>query len=139
MVGARGVAPGTVAGSADFRAQFTARWQEPPRDEAYPFHDATVVAVLGLQRALREERAIPTGRGLSPHLVAVTQAGGSPVRWNEIGRGLELLRQGEEVEYFGLKGPLQFDAIGRTQVATTKWWSIEQNGFTDIPRDTDCP
>jgi ABC-type branched-subunit amino acid transport system substrate-binding protein len=138
MMGARGVAPGTVAGGADFRALFQARWHDSPLDEAYPFYDAAAVAVLGMQRALRDEKAIPTGTGLSIHLVAVTKAGGNPVRWNEIGRGLELLRQGQEVEYFGLKGQLQFDSIGRTQLATTKWWTIREEGFTDIPHDTGC-
>jgi ABC-type branched-subunit amino acid transport system substrate-binding protein len=138
MIGARGVAPGTVAGSAEFRTRYQARWQDSPLDEAYPFYDATAVAVLGLQRALREELTIPSGDGLSPHLVAVTRAGGIPIRWNEIPRGLELLRQGEEVEYFGLKGQLNFDAIGRTQAAATNWWTISEDGFSDLPRDTDC-
>jgi ABC-type branched-subunit amino acid transport system substrate-binding protein len=138
MIGARGVAPGTVAGSADFRTRFRARWQDTPLDEAYPFYDATAVAILGLQRALREEQAIPSGPGLSPHLVAVTRAGGIPVGWNEIGRGLELLREGKEVEYFGLKGQLHFDAIGRTQAATTNWWTIGEDGFRDIPRNSAC-
>ena len=138
MMGARGVAPGTVAGGADFRALFTARWHEPPLDDAYPFYDAAAVAVLAMQRALRDEHAIPTGTGLSRHLVAVTKAGATPVRWNEIGRGLQLLREGQEVEYFGLKGQLQFDAIGRTQVATSKWWTIQEEGFTDVPHNTDC-
>jgi ABC-type branched-subunit amino acid transport system substrate-binding protein len=138
MIGARGVGPGTVAGTADFRARYQARWQDVPLDEAYPFYDATAVALLGLQRALRETKAIPTGTGLSPHLIAVTAAGGIPIRWNEIGRGLELLRQGQEVEYFGLKGQLNFDGIGRTQVAATSWWTIAEDGFRDIPRQSDC-
>jgi ABC-type branched-subunit amino acid transport system substrate-binding protein len=138
MQGARGVAPGTVAGGADFRALFKARWEESPFDDAYPFYDAAAVAVLALQRALRDEHAIPTGPGLAPHLVAVTRAGGTPIRWNEIGQGLELLRQGQEVEYFGLRGQLQFDSLGKTQVATTKWWTIGEDGFTDIPHYTSC-
>jgi ABC-type branched-subunit amino acid transport system substrate-binding protein len=138
MIGSRGVAPGTVAGGADFRAQFTARWHEPPLDDAYPFYDAAAVAVLALQRALRDEGAIPTGTGISRHLIAVTKAGATPVQWNEIGRGLELLRQNQEVEYFGLKGQLQFDAIGRTQAATAKWWAIREEGVSDIPRGSDC-
>jgi ABC-type branched-subunit amino acid transport system substrate-binding protein len=138
MLGAAGVAPGNVAGAADFRAQFMARWHDTALDDAYSFYDAGALAVLSLQRALKEEQAIPTGTGLSRHLIAITKAGGTPVRWNEIGLGLELLRQGQEIEYVGLNGQFQFDAVGKTQVSTTKWWTIGQEGFVDTPHGSDC-
>jgi ABC-type branched-subunit amino acid transport system substrate-binding protein len=138
LTGARGVSSGTVAGAADFRMRFTARWQDDPLDDAYPFYDAGAIAVLAIQRALRDEHAIPAGTGLSRHLIAITRAGGAPVQWNEIGRGLELLRQGQEIEYFGLTGQLQFDEQGQAQTASTKWWTITDQGFQDIPHGSDC-
>jgi ABC-type branched-subunit amino acid transport system substrate-binding protein len=138
LAGARGVSSGTVAGAADFRAQFTARWQDSPLDDAYPFYDAGAIAVLAIQRALRDEKAIPEGVGMSKHLIAVTRAGGNAVQWNEIGKGLELLRQGQEIEYFGLTGQLQFDESGQTQTASTKWWTIGDEGFQDVPHASDC-
>jgi ABC-type branched-subunit amino acid transport system substrate-binding protein len=138
LSGARGVSSGTVAGAAEFRRQFTDRWQDSPLDDAYPFYDAGAIAVLSIQRALREEGAIPVGNGLAKHLIAVTRAGGTPVRWNELGKGLEMLRQGEEIEYFGLTGQLQFDESGQTQTANTKWWTITDQGFQDVPHGSDC-
>jgi ABC-type branched-subunit amino acid transport system substrate-binding protein len=136
--GARGVSSGTVAGAAEFRAQFLERWHEEPLDDAYPFYDAGAIAVLAIQRALRDEGTIPTGTGLSRHLVAVTQAGAMSVRWNEIGRGLELLRAGAEVGYFGLTGELQFDDVGKTTTVSARSWTIENTGFVDRPHSTNC-
>jgi branched-chain amino acid transport system substrate-binding protein len=136
--GARGVATGTVAGAADFRAVFAARWQEAPLQDAYAFYDAGAIAALAIQRALRDEGAIPTGTGLSRHLIAVTMAGGVPVKWNELGRGFELLRDDQEIEYVGLTGQLQFDAVGKTLTTTTKWWTIGQEGFVDVPHSSAC-
>jgi ABC-type branched-subunit amino acid transport system substrate-binding protein len=136
--GARGVSPGTVAGTADFRASFTARWQEPPLDDAYAFYDAGAIAVLAIQRALQEGPTIPTGTGLSRQLVAVTGVGGARIGWNQIGRGLELLRQGQQVQYIGLTGQIQFDDVGKTLTVSTKWWSIEDQGFADVPHTSGC-
>jgi ABC-type branched-subunit amino acid transport system substrate-binding protein len=136
--GARGVSSGTVAGAAEFRDQFVERWHEEPLDDAYPFYDAGAIAVLAIQRAMREEGAIPTGTGLSRHLVAVTQGGGTSVRWNEIGRGLQLLREGQEIGYFGLTGQLQFDDVGKTTTVSARSWTIGPAGFVDQPHATNC-
>jgi ABC-type branched-subunit amino acid transport system substrate-binding protein len=138
LTGARGVAPGTVAGAADFRARFLARWQDEPLDDAYPFYDTGAVAVLALQRAVLKGGALPTGTGLGQHIVAVTHAGGTPITWAELDRGLELLRQGEEIEYVGLSGPIEFDASGLTPAAMTKWWTIGPDGFTDVAKQGEC-
>ena len=61
-----------------------------------------------------------------------------PVHWNEIGRGLELLSAGQEVGHVGLSGPVQFDVAGRTPVATTKWWTIDDAGCTDTIAVSNC-
>ena len=138
LQGARGVATGTIAGATDFGERFHRRWQDAPLDDAYPFYDAGAVAALALQRALAREGAIPSGSGLSPHLVAVTRASGTPVRWDEIGRGLQLLREGQEVAYIGLTGALEFDASGQTTAASTNWFSVGASGFMEIPSTSSC-
>ena len=138
LQGARGVAPGTVTGAADFRTAFQARWQDVPLDDAYPFFDAGAIAALALERAHLKEGAIPSGAGLAKHIVAVTRAGGTPVQWNGLEKGLDLLRRGQEIEYFGLSGLIQFDESGQSRTATTRWWTIDGAAFTDIPHEDDC-
>jgi ABC-type branched-subunit amino acid transport system substrate-binding protein len=136
--GAHGVSQGTVAGSSDFRTSFADRWNDAPVDDSYPFFDAGAVVVLALQRAMTVEGAIPDRTGLGKHILAVTHAGGYPVRWNELDQGLERLRSGEEVEYVGLSGQLEFDSRGNTPSANTKWWAIGADGFVDVPGQSDC-
>jgi hypothetical protein len=94
--------------------------------------------VLAMQRALREEGRIPDKAGLSTHVVGVTRAGGVPIRWMDIGRGLQLLRDGEEIEYFGLTGQLQFDGAGRSQSVSIRWWTIGRGGFSDTLKSSRC-
>jgi hypothetical protein len=138
LQGARGVAPGTVSGAADFRAAFQARWEDVPLDDAYPFFDAGAIAALAIEHAHLTEGAIPGGTGMAPHIVAVTRAGGTPVQWDHLAEGLDLLRRGQEIEYFGLSGLIQFDSSGQTRTASTRWWTIDGAAFTDIPHEGDC-
>ena len=87
---------------------------------------------------MSRDGAIPTGSGLSQHVAAVTHPAGRPVQWNQIDLGLMLLRNGQEIEYVGLSGPLEFDISGQTPTANTNWWTIADEGFLDIPGKSDC-
>ncbi len=138
MNGARGVSTGTVGGAGAFRTAFAERWQDVPLDDAYPFYDAGAIAVFALARAMSREGAIPDTNRLAPHVLEVTRAGGQPIQWHELERGLALLGQGQEIEYFGLTGLIQFDVSGQTPTATTKWWTVGEDGFEDIPRAGAC-
>ena len=138
LEGAHGVAVGAAAGASEFARQFSARWGEPALDAAYSFYDAGAIAALALQRAVTLEGAVPSGTGLAKHIVAVTRGGNVPLMWNEIGRGLELLRQGQEISFVGLNGLLEFDLTGQSRVANTAWWTIQNDGFVEIPRGGDC-
>jgi len=139
LSGARGVATGTIVGAQEFRARFEARWQDHPLDDAYSFYDAGAIAALALQRALAREGTIPAGTGMVGHIVAVTSARGTPVRWNELERGVALLRQGQEVAYLGVTGALEFDMLGQSTIsASVSWWTVDASGFAEIPRTSAC-
>jgi ABC-type branched-subunit amino acid transport system substrate-binding protein len=138
LEGAHGVATGTAVGAGEFRERFSRRWQDQALDDAYAFYDAGAIAVLALQRAMSQEGSIPPGTGMAKHLVGVTRSGSTPVRWDEIGRGLQLLREGKEVGYIGLSGPLEYDITGQTATANTNWWTIDAGRFADVPSKSDC-
>jgi branched-chain amino acid transport system substrate-binding protein len=138
LLGAHGVSQGTVTDGALFAEQFGLRWHDPPLDDAYPFYDAGALAVLSLQRALVKKGAIPTGSGLSEHIVSVTRPGGIPIRWNEIAQGLTHLRAGEEITYHGVSGPLEFDALGYARGTLTSRWTIGSDGFVPSAGTSDC-
>jgi branched-chain amino acid transport system substrate-binding protein len=136
--GGHGVSQATGPGAAEFRARFAARWQDEPLDDAYPFYDAGAVAALALQRAVTLVGTVPAGTGLGEHILAVTHAGGTPLRWDELDRGLALLRDGQPVQYLGLSGPLEFDASGQTPDASMNWWTVAGSHIQDLPHQTDC-
>ena len=138
MTGAHGVAPGTVAGAASFRERFTARWEDDPLDDAYPFYDAGAIAVLALQRAMVRQGSAAAGPQLIEHVLAVTRPGGAVVEWDKLAMGLQLLAAGQEIEYQGVTGLIQFDLSGQTNSGNTKWWTIGPTGFEDIQRSGDC-
>jgi branched-chain amino acid transport system substrate-binding protein len=127
-----------VVGAQDFQTAFAQRWQDAPLDDAYSFYDAGAIAMLALERAFVKSGTIPTDFSLAAHIVAVTNGSGIPLRWNEIERGLALVREGREITYVGLSGPLQFDATGQTPGAYTKWWTIGPDGFTDVASTSTC-
>jgi ABC-type branched-subunit amino acid transport system substrate-binding protein len=137
LLGARGVAQGTVTEGALFVEQFAGRWHDQPLDDAYAYYDAGALALLSLQHALTKQGAIPGGAGLSDHLVAVT-TGAIAVRWNELAQGLAHLRAGEEITYRGVSGPLQFDALGYARGALTSRWTINADGFVPSEGNGDC-
>jgi ABC-type branched-subunit amino acid transport system substrate-binding protein len=142
LSGAHGVATGPLGEVAtEFRQSFQSRWGDTPLDDAYSFYDAGAVAVLALERAAVQEGAIPPGTGLAAHIVAVTARSANVVGWNEIDRGLELLRQGQEVDYVGLSGSLAFDLSGQTAPPQppTVWWTIEGEDFRDAASVAECP
>ncbi len=138
LAGARVIAPSIGDDAADFRERFAARWHDQPLDDAYAFYDAGAVAVLALQRAFTREGAIPDGHGLASHIVAVTQRGATAVRWNELDRGLALLASGQEIEYVGVSGLIEFDLSGQTPAASTVWWTIDDDRFAEAAQSSRC-
>jgi ABC-type branched-subunit amino acid transport system substrate-binding protein len=139
LAGARGVATGKTVDESAFVSRFQQRWDDVPLDDAYAFYDAGAVVALAMQRAQHREGAIPSGTDLGKHVVEVTRAAGMPIRWDQLGRGLELLRHGLEVAYIGLSGPLEFDALGaQTTSANTNWWEVGAAGFLTVPSQGDC-
>jgi ABC-type branched-subunit amino acid transport system substrate-binding protein len=138
LAGARGVSPGTVAGAGDFRDAFARRWQDRPLDDAYPFYDAGAVAALAIERAFVRTGTIPSGTGLAEHIQAVTRVGNEIVDWNELEQGLALLRRGQEIEYVGLSGILEFDSTGQAPTANTKWWTVGTEAFLDKAASGEC-
>jgi ABC-type branched-subunit amino acid transport system substrate-binding protein len=139
LVGAHGVAAGPLEGRTAFVDRYRARWADVPLDEAYAFYDAAAVSALALQSGSNPSAALPAGTALVPDIVAVTRPGASEVAWDQIDRGLELLRQGQEITYRGLTGPLAFDTLGQSAVAPTYWWDVTPAGITDSASRSQCP
>jgi neutral amino acid transport system substrate-binding protein len=138
LEGAHGIAPGGIAAAADFGAAFNNRWHASPLDDAYAFYDAGAITALAMARALAQDGVIPTGTGLFPHILKVTNQGGTTITWDGLAHGLELLAQHQEVRYVGVSGATEFDGDGQTPTAATTWFSVTGNAFVPTPHTSHC-
>jgi neutral amino acid transport system substrate-binding protein len=136
--GAHGVAPGGIAAAGSFSAAFTQRWHAAPLDDAYAFYDAGAITALAMARALAEDAAVPTGTGLFTHILKVTSAGGTPITWDQLAHGLELVAQHQPVQYVGVSGATEFDPAGQTPNASTSWFSVAREGFAPAAGGGNC-
>jgi ABC-type branched-subunit amino acid transport system substrate-binding protein len=128
LVGATLATPGRVAEGDAFAALFRQRWREDPLDEAYGFYDAAAVAALALQAALVQTGAPPTVETLGGFVRPVAGPPGEVITWNTLDRGLELLRAGQDIDYQGLSGQLDFDAQGDPAKTLVQWSRREREG-----------
>jgi len=127
LVGARLVTPGVTGGPA-FDDEFRRRWHDEPLDEAYGFYDAAALAALALQAALTQTGALPTVETLGKFVRPVAGPPGIPIFWDGLERGLALIRAGQDVDYQGVSGQLDYDDRGNPATALVQWWRLEQQG-----------
>jgi len=93
--------------TAEFVSRFQARFGSPPSPWATYAYDAA--AVIGFALA-----AAPTfdGDDVRDALVSVANGGGTPIDAGDLGHGVAAIAAGEDVDYVGMSGHLDFDACG---------------------------
>ena len=131
LVGAHLAKPGRMADGAAFEARFRQRWADEPLDEAYGFYDAAAIAALALQEALVKTGALPSADTLGSFVRSVAGPPGVPIAWDALDRGLALIRAGEDIDYQGVSGQLDFDGLGNPDRTLVQWWRLDRNGGTD--------
>jgi branched-chain amino acid transport system substrate-binding protein len=139
LLGALGPGPAAVYEAAAFKQMFQQRWSDEPLDEAFAFYDATALAALAMQQALvtGEMPSAVTLGGFVRKVASATdpdepQFERQPVRWNELGRGLELISSGQRINYEGVSGRLDFNALGDPRETLVQWWRVEKDGPVDV-------
>ena len=117
--GAYGTVPGTPESDATlaFLSLYEERYQEtveiPLVGEAF---DAITVAALAIERAGKYNGAL-----IRDHLRAVSNPPGVRVGLGDIGRALDLIRNGEDIDYEGATGSQNFDENGDVLNAIEIW------------------
>ena len=111
--------------NADAFAQAYADWSgELPAQAAYFYYDAMALLGLAIEKAHREAGALPTGAQIRAALPSVSGPPGEPVRWNELERGLDLVRAGEEIDYQGASGEVNLDERGDVALERVDFWTV---------------
>jgi len=109
-----------------FRAAFARRFSgEAPLLEAFYYYDGLVVAALALESAqLAGDTAFSS---LDTHLRKVTLSAGETVNWNELDKGLEMLREGKLINYYGVSSSVDLTASGElSQNPQLEFWTIKK-------------
>jgi len=112
----------TVAGPAyeDFREKYAQEYGREPSIYCSNSYDAAALVILAMEQA-----GEASGTAIRDHIRSVANPPGKEVM--DIGEALELIRQGEEINYQGASGEITFDEKGDVsgRYAT---WSIGRDG-----------
>jgi neutral amino acid transport system substrate-binding protein len=125
IAGALGTVPGADGKAL---ADFTSLWTEKTKKEvtAYVPHswDATVLMMLAAEAADAN-----TGEGIKSKILEVANAPGTEV--TDPCQAMELVRNGEDINYQGASGNVDIDANGDV-IGSYDVWQVNEDGGLDI-------
>ncbi len=131
--GAVGVAPVLAADAESFAVKFGKRWGgDYPLDAAYFYYDAAALSALALARAARGGQT-PDNAALPGALQEVSSPPGEPVAWYDLAKALEMIQRGEDIDYQGVTGSLDFDELGDVLAQEARFWTVESDRIHDEP------
>ncbi|MBD1842993.1 ABC transporter substrate-binding protein [Cyanobacteria bacterium FACHB-63] len=121
VAGALGTVPGASGAGL---AAFTKLWEEKQKRPlvAYAPHAWDAAAILALAAQAAKSN---TGEAMKDKLREVTNAPGEVV--TDVCKGLELLRQGKDINYQGASGDVDIDAAGDV-IGSYDVWTVEPDG-----------
>lgn len=121
LAGALGTVPGASGKSLD---AFTKLWQEKQKRPlvAYATHAWDAAAILALSAQAAKSNS---GEAMKDKLREVTNAPGEEV--TDVCKGLELLKQGKDINYQGASGDVDIDAAGDV-VGSYDVWTVKDDG-----------
>jgi len=134
LEGALGVAPKIYDATPAFPSAFSVRWQgDRPLEGAYFYYDAMGLLAFALEKTPPDELGHFDGVALEASLVDAAAAPGEPAGWNELEDGLRRLREGADIYYSGLTGPMLLGSCGARLLGVTSNWQIQGGKIVDQP------
>ncbi len=125
LEGSWGTAPRSAEtpATALFNAFYQARFGEPPpMPFMYESYDAAFAIALAIEKA-----GEATGPAIRDALRSVTNPPGEIILPGEWAKAVQFIRAGQDIQYVGASGPVDFDANGDVAVASIGIWTI-RNG-----------
>ncbi|MGC4121662.1 MAG: ABC transporter substrate-binding protein [Myxococcales bacterium] len=124
LEGAVGVS--ALSGDADgsFAKAYSEAVGEQPAQSAYFYYDAMALVALAIERATTLAGGAPDGDQVRAALVDVASPPGTKVHWNELGQALERIRAGEDIDYDGASGEIDFDPAGDVTSKAVGLWRV---------------
>jgi ABC-type branched-subunit amino acid transport system substrate-binding protein len=124
LEGAIGVTPRIFDTSPDFPTAFAARWSnDQPLDGAFFYYDAMGLLAFGLERAQLVGGQFRAAE-LRAAIAESTGNRGESGAWDQLGVSLQRLREGVDMNYSGLTGPILLDDCGGRRSGESSPWSV---------------
>lgn len=118
--GSFGTAPSVPGAAESFEKDYNAAYGAsavPFKAQAY---DATVVIALAMQYA-----GEASGSAIKDNLRTVANAPGVEVGYGELEKALKLAKEGKDINWQGVSGPIEFDKRGDVQAGTISVWGVQ--------------
>jgi ABC-type branched-subunit amino acid transport system substrate-binding protein len=122
-----GISAGLAADARNFARDFEARWNgETPTPNAHYYFDAMLLAGMAYRSAsfMAGGMRRPTSQELATALVAISGPGGTIRTWQDVGPALRALEKGQDIDYRGLSGPVNFSPDGSVPLGFVQKWTI---------------
>ena len=125
---------GTAAGPLEIAVaeQFTADFNERFEPSTVPYnreaYDAAVLIALAMRKAgpsFFDMSRAEQGRAIRDNLRAVANPPGEEVTYGELEKAFDLLKEGKDINYQGVSGPIEFDENGDMSVGAIEIWVIK--------------
>lgn len=132
LVGARGTRPGTPA-EGQVAEQFNELYTSAPGPGRQTFDaqvfDAATLCFLGAVAAGSGE-----GADIQEQLQAVSSAPGEKFTYLELPEAVQALQKGDDIDFDGVTGPIDFDDNGDPTTATYEVWQYADGGALEVQR-----
>ncbi len=129
---ALGVAPQIFDKSDAFPDAFAEEWQgDVPLEGAYFYYDAIALLAFGLQEAATTDGSFDLRR-FATIIQEVANPPGETTKWNEIASGLSFIRDGGDVFYGGLTGPMLLTPCGERLQGRSSEFAVRNGRIVDL-------
>ncbi len=138
LAGKVGTAPAlvTTEGGAEFERRYRERRDEAPFVFTPHSYDAIAITALAIARAKGQGQAL-TGVNIAANMRSVANAGGTEYTIGGLGDALAAAAAGDDINYGGVSGAVEFDANG-DPFGPVGTWEIDANGTIVDKETVDC-
>ncbi len=129
---ALGVAPQIFDKTDAFPDAFAQEWQgDVPLEGAYFYYDAIALLAFGLQQVATTDGAFDL-REFAKIIQQVANAPGETTKWNEIASGMSFIREGGDIFYGGLTGPMLLTPCGERPQGRSSEFTVRDGRIVDL-------